>query len=79
MRTKKLPPQFTELMVKIHSCPASSASIERWFSTIGFVWSKERNRLGEERAMKLAQVYRSLRFEVEVKEREEELENITVD
>ena len=28
-------------MVKIHSLPASSAAIERWFSTDGFVWFTE--------------------------------------
>ena len=56
-----MPKVFTETMIKLHSCPASSASIERWFSTVGFVWSKERNRLGSEKAMKLAQVYRTLR------------------
>ena len=56
-----MPTVFTETMIKLHSCPASSASIERWFSTVGFVWSKERNRLGSEKALKLAQVYRTLR------------------
>ena len=52
--------EFATIMMKIHSCPASSAAVERWFSTVGFVWLKERNQLGTEKAMKLAQVYRNL-------------------
>ena len=41
---------FIELMQALHSCPASSAGIEHWFSTLGFVWSQVRNRLGVEKA-----------------------------
>ena len=48
-------------MVGLHSCPASSAGIERWFSTVGFIWSKTRNNLGVDKAQKLATVYRALR------------------
>ncbi len=53
--------KFAHFMVGLHSCVASSAGIERWFSTIGFVWSKVRNRLGFKKAEKLATVYRGLR------------------
>ena len=53
--------RFCILMIKLHSCPASSASIERWFSSFGFIWSKTRNRLGAEKAMKLVKIYRTLR------------------
>ena len=55
--------RFCILMIKLHSCPASSASIERWFrfSSFGFIWSKFRNRLGAEKAMKLVKIYRTLR------------------
>ena len=53
--------EFARFMVGLHSCVASSAGIERWFSTIGFVWSKVRNRLGFKKAEKLATVYRGLR------------------
>ena len=52
---------FLELMQALHSCPASSAGIERWFSTVGFVWSEVRNRLGVEKAKKLSFCYRMLR------------------
>ena len=55
--------RFCVLMIKLHSCPASSASIERWFSSFGFIWSKTRNRLGAagaEKAMKLVKIYRTL-------------------
>jgi hypothetical protein len=49
---------FCSFLVSLHSCPASSASIERWFSTVGLVWSKLRNRLGAEKAMKLVKIYK---------------------
>ena len=52
---------FIDLMRALHSCPASSAGIERWFSTIGFVWSEVRNRLGVEKAKKLSFCYRMLK------------------
>ena len=52
---------FLDLMRGLHSCPASSAGIERWFSTIGFVWSYVWNRLGAETAKKLSFCYRLLR------------------
>ena len=53
--------KFAEFMVSLHSCPSSSASLERWFSTFGFVWSKTRNRLGHEKAMKLVKCFKALR------------------
>jgi len=53
--------EFCKFMVQLHSCPCSSAGIERWFSTVGFIWSKIRNRLGADKAKKLATVYRALR------------------
>jgi len=49
-----------KFLISLHSCPASSASIERIFSTYGLVWSDLRNRLGAEKAQKLVNVYRSL-------------------
>ena len=52
---------FAKLIKSLHLCPASSAGIERWFSTVGFVWSKVRNRLGVNKAHKLASVFRGLR------------------
>ena len=52
---------FSKFLVGLHSCPASSAGIERWFSSVGFIWSKTRNRLGAEKAQKLATLYRALR------------------
>ena len=51
---------FAKFLVSLHCCPASSASIERWFSTFGFVWSKTRNRLGPAKVMKLVKMYRAL-------------------
>ncbi len=52
---------FAQMIKSLHLCPASSAGIERWFSTVGFVWSKIRNRLGVKKAHKLASVFRGLR------------------
>ncbi len=53
--------KFAEFMVGLHSCVASSAGFERGFSTIGFVWSSARTRLGHKKAEKLAAIYRSIR------------------
>ena len=50
---------FCKFMVALHSCPSSSANLERWFSTFVFVWSKTRNRLGHEKAMKLVKIFKS--------------------
>ena len=52
--------KFSKFIIGLHSCPASSAGIERWFSTVWFIWSKTRNRLGMEKAQKLATCYREL-------------------
>ena len=51
---------FSRLLVGLHSYPASSVGIEIWFSTVGFIWSKTRNRLGAEKSQKLATLYRAL-------------------
>ena len=53
--------KFARFMMGLQACPTSSAGIERWFSTVGFVWSKTRNRLGLQKAEKLATCYRALR------------------
>jgi len=55
-----VPNDFCKFLISLHSCPVSSASIERIFSTYGLVWSDLRNRLGAEKAQKLVKVYRSL-------------------
>ena len=48
-------------MVGLHSCVASSAGIERWFSRVGVDWSKARDSLGHKKAEKLASIYRTKR------------------
>lgn len=53
--------EFSNFMVSLANCPASSAAIERMFSTCGLVWSKLRNSLGLEKAKKLVKVYRHLK------------------
>ena len=46
---------------QLHTFPASSGSIERFFSPFGIIWSKIRNRLGREKAEMLEQLYRHSR------------------
>jgi hypothetical protein len=68
---------FCSFLVSLHSCLASSASIERWFSTFGLVWSKLRNRLGAEKAMKLVKIYKSFYSSPNGQSAIEEQEQIT--
>jgi len=53
--------ELADIMVHLLSCPASSASVERVFSSFGIIHTKLRNRLGFERAAKLVFCYRMLR------------------
>lgn len=53
--------RFSNLILQLLSCPASSASIERIFSNFGHIHSKLRNRLGTEKCAKLVTCYRMLR------------------
>ena len=62
-KLNKLPDGFCRFFYQLHSVPASSGSIERVFSTFGYVWSKMRNRLGADKAQKLVKVFRHLRDE----------------
>lgn len=55
-----LPTEFCQYFQHLLSCPPSSASIERIFSTFGLVWTKLRNRLGVDKATKLVQIHRFL-------------------
>jgi len=52
---------LADVMIHLLSCPASSASVERVFSSFGLVHTKLRNRLGVDRAAKLVFCYRMLR------------------
>lgn len=52
--------EFCQIIAKLHACPASSAGIERIFSTFGHVWSKFRNKLGIEKVFKLVTIYKYL-------------------
>ena len=60
-----VPEEFTQLMEQVQSVPCSSASIERSFSTLGNVHSKIRNRLGVQKAAKLAKCYSLLKSDEE--------------
>ena len=61
-----LPDGFVDLMVTLHEASASSASLERIFSSFGLVMTKLRNRLGLEKAQKLVFCYRMLRGPTEL-------------
>lgn len=65
IKDNQLPKNFCSFFYKLLDCPASSASIERIFSTYGLIWSKLRNRLGIEKATKLVRIYKNLRSETE--------------
>jgi hypothetical protein len=54
--------EFCQFIIGLNKCPASSASLERVFSTCGLVWSKLRNRLGLEKTVKLVKIHRHLRL-----------------
>jgi hypothetical protein len=47
---------FCTLMIKLHSCSATSAGIERTFSTFALIWTKLRNNLGVDKVLKLVQI-----------------------
>lgn len=69
-RERKLPSGFCAFIASLQSCPASSGSIERVFSSFGLVWTKIRNSLGKDRAQKLVAIYRHLANETESGESE---------
>ena len=52
-------------MEQLSSLPASSASVERVFSTFGYVHTKLRNRLGNEKTEKLVRCNRMLKGKAE--------------
>ena len=52
--------RFCMLMRRVSSCQASSAGIERLFSSNSLVQTKLRNRLSNAKVAKLARVYRGL-------------------
>ena len=61
--TLKEAKDFCDFMENLYTCPASSAGLERIFSSFGLVHTKLRNRLSKERVIKLVKVYCTLRGE----------------
>ena len=55
--------KFCEVMESLAVCPASSAGLERVFSSFNLVHDKLRNRLGNSKVAKLVKVYGSFRNE----------------
>ena len=54
--------ELAQLAVRVLEMPLSSASIERVWSTFGFIQNSVRNRLGNEKAEKHTFIYKNLRF-----------------
>ncbi len=48
-------------MVTMYNCPCSTSSIERIFSTYGYIQTDTRNRLLQDKVMKLSLCFRALR------------------
>ena len=57
----RLPKGLVQLAKMLMSLPSSSAGIERDFSTLANIMTKQRNRIGIEKASKLCLVHRYLR------------------
>ena len=57
-------PVLSKLARKLFSVPASSASSERVWSACGFIHSDVRNKLGSQKALQAAFVYKNLQLEV---------------
>ena len=60
---KSINPKTLNLVEQLHTAIASSAGLERLFSTFGLVHSKIRNRLGVEKSAKLVAVFKTLNGE----------------
>lgn len=60
---KTAPAGFLDFVKKTFACRPSSASVERAFSTFGFVQSNVRNRLRPQTVLKLSFIYRYIRLE----------------
>lgn len=60
---KQINGQTMNFVAQLHTAVASSAGIERLFSTFGFIHSDVRNKLGTEKAAKLVTVFKYLNKE----------------
>ena len=66
LKMYSVPSSFIDLAALLLASPASSASIERVFSSFGLIHTKVRNRLGNAKAAKLVFCYRMLRGKEEL-------------
>ncbi len=57
----------------MYRCPSSTASIERVFSTYGFVQTEYRNRLTQDKVMKLSFCFRALRKQEDTQNRKKKM------
>lgn len=64
-----VPEALIEFLRPMYRCPSSTASIERVFSTYGFVQTEHRNRLTQDKVMKLSFNFRALRKQDELQNR----------
>ncbi len=58
--SEQIHPELSLLVRSLFSAVASSAGVERVFSTFGFIHSDVRNRLGVDKAAKLSFIYKML-------------------
>ena len=58
---KLIPEDLIKELVVMYRCPSSTASVERIFSTYGFVQTDRRNKLSQETLTKLSFCFRQLR------------------
>lgn len=58
---ESIPDRFVDLISPMYQCPSSTASVERVFSTYGFIQTDTRNRLTQDKVMKLTFCFRALR------------------
>src|SRR3989442_255653 len=66
---ENIPNPLIEFLRPMYRCPSSTASIERVFSTYGFVQTEYRNRLTQEKVMKLSFCFRALRKQEDIQNR----------
>ena len=66
MSFKGKPKDLCQIATKLMNLTASSASIERVFSSFAFIQNKLRNRLGLAKPAKLVMCYRALRGNEEI-------------
>lgn len=71
--TPAVPPTVVDLMDSFYIMPASTSNLERCFSTLGNIMTKQRNRLSLDKASKLCMINNHFKLEKQA----EDLQNNT--